>query len=143
MPSLIATRLVQASARAHQLTAMTIVGDLLRCTSGPIQGWPAFGRCRRSRTARGGLVSIFSWVWILDESADRRARCGRLWAYLQKVAPRPRKLTIERRAFTVAIAAMADLTALSTSGRLKWAHHPGRVVVVALFVLQERDLRSR
>ena len=148
MPSLIVFRLVQGiGAGAVQPTAMTIVGDLYSAHErGKIQGWLASVWAVSAilgPLAGGLIIQYFSWAWIfwMNLPIGVFAAAG-FWAFLQEKSIRGRGRIDHLSAgiFTVAIAAiMADLTALSTSGRLEI----GLITLVALvaavlFVLQER-----
>jgi MFS family permease len=148
MPSLIAFRLVQGvGAGAVQPTAMTIVGDLYSAHErAKIQGWLAsvWALSAVLGPLAGGLViQHFSWAWIfwLNLPIGALAAAG-FWAYLhEKRARRGGRINhLSAAVFTLAIAAiMADLTALSTSGRFEIGIVTGTAVVaVSLFVIQER-----
>src|ERR1700721_2350585 len=148
MPSLIVFRLVQGiGAGAVQPTAMTIVGDLYSPHErAKIQGWLAsvWAVSAILGPLGGGLIiQYFSWAWIfwMNLPIGVAASAG-FWAFLHEKSVRGRGKIDHLSAgiFTVAIAAiMADLTALSTSGRLEIGLPPlVAVVAVVLFVLQER-----
>ena len=148
MPSLIAFRLVQGiGAGAVQPTAMTIVGDLYSAHErAKIQGWLASVWALSAvlgPLAGGLIIQYFSWAWIfwMNLPIGALAAAG-FWAYLHEgsVRGRGRIDHLSAGIFTVAIAAiMADLTALSTSGRLEIGLTTlVAVVAVVLFVLQER-----
>ncbi len=148
MPSLIVFRLVQGvGAGAVQPIAMTIVGDLYSAHErGKIQGWLASVWALSAvlgPLAGGLIIQHFSWAWIfwMNLPIGALAAAG-FWAYLHEKAARGRGRIDHLSAgmFTVAIAAiMADLTALSTSGRLEIGLTTlVAVVAVVLFVLQER-----
>src|ERR1700722_14109782 len=148
MPSLIVFRLVQGiGAGAVQPTAMTIVGDLYSPHErGKIQGWLASvwaGSAILGPLAGGLIIQYFSWAWIfwMNLPIGALAAAG-FWAFLHETSVRGRGKIDHLSAgiFTVAIAAiMADLTALSTSGRLEIGLTTlVAVVAVVLFVLQER-----
>jgi MFS family permease len=148
MPSLIVFRLVQGiGAGAVQPTAMTIVGDLYSAHErGKIQGWLASVWAVSAilgPLAGGLIIQYFSWAWIfwMNLPIGALAAAG-FWAFLHEKTARGRGRIDHLSAgiFTVAIAAiMADLTALSTSGRLEIGLTTlVAVVAVALFVLQER-----
>ncbi len=93
--------------------------------------------------AGGLIIQYFSWAWIfwMNLPIGALAAAG-FWAYLHEknVRGRGRIDHLSAGIFTVAIAAiMADLTALSTSGRLEIGLTTlVAVVAVVLFVLQER-----
>ena len=148
MPSLIVFRLVQGiGAGAVQPTAMTIVGDLYSAHErAKIQGWLA--SVWALSAVLGPLVGAliiqhFSWAWIfwMNLPIGALAAAG-FWAYLHEKSARGRGRIDHLSAgiFTVAIAAiMADLTALSTSGRIEIGLTTlVAAVAVVLFVLQER-----
>ena len=148
MPSLIVFRLVQGiGAGAVQPTAMTIVGDLYAVHErAKIQGWLASVWAVSAvlgPLAGGLIIQYFSWAWIfwMNLPIGALAAAG-FWAYLHEKRARGRGRIDHLSAgiFTVAIAAiMADLTALSTSGRLEIGLTTlVAVVAVVLFVLQER-----
>ena len=148
MPSLIVFRLVQGiGAGAVQPTAMTIVGDLYSPHErGKIQGWLASVWAVSAilgPLAGGLIIQYFSWAWIfwMNLPIGALAAAG-FWAFLHEKSVRGRGKIDHLSAgiFTVAIAAiMADLTALSTSGRLEIGLTTlVAVVAVVLFVLQER-----
>jgi MFS family permease len=148
MPSLIVFRLVQGiGAGAVQPTAMTIVGDLYSVHErAKIQGWLASVWALSAilgPLAGGLIIQYFSWAWIfwMNLPIGALAAAG-FWAYLHEknVRGRGRIDHLSAGIFTVAIAAiMADLTALSTSGRLEIGLTTlVAVVAVVLFVLQER-----
>jgi MFS family permease len=148
MPSLIVFRLVQGiGAGAVQPTAMTIVGDLYSAHErGKIQGWLASVWAVSAilgPLAGGLIIQYFSWAWIfwMNLPIGALAAAG-FWAFLHEKSVRGRGRIDHLSAgiFTVAIAAiMADLTALSTSGRLEIGIATlVAVVAVVLFVLQER-----
>jgi MFS family permease len=148
MPSLIVFRLVQGiGAGAVQPTAMTIVGDLYSVHErAKIQGWLASVWALSAvlgPLAGGLIIQHFSWAWIfwMNLPIGALAAAG-FWTYLhEKSAPgRGRIDHLSAGIFTVAIAAiMADLTALSTSGRLEIGLTTlVAAVAVALFVMQER-----
>ena len=148
MPSLIVFRLVQGiGAGAVQPTAMTIVGDLYSAHErAKIQGWLASVWAVSAilgPLAGGLIIQYFSWAWIfwMNLPIGALAAAG-FWAYLHEKSVRGRGRIDHLSAgiFTVAIAAiMADLTALSTSGRLEIGLITlVAVVAVVLFVLQER-----
>ena len=148
MPSLIVFRLVQGiGAGAVQPTAMTIVGDLYAAHErAKIQGWLASVWALSAilgPMAGGLIIQHFSWAWIfwMNLPIGALAAAG-FWAYLHEktVHGRGRIDHLSAGIFTVAIAAiMADLTALSTSGRLEIGLTTlVAVIAVVLFVLQER-----
>jgi MFS family permease len=148
MPSLIVFRLVQGiGAGAVQPTAMTIVGDLYSAHErGKIQGWLASVWAVSAilgPLAGGLIIQYFSWAWIfwMNIPIGVLAAAG-FWAFLHEKTARGRGRIDHLSAgiFTVAIAAiMADLTALSTSGRLEIGLTTlVAAVAVVLFVLQER-----
>src|ERR1700729_4319989 len=148
MPSLIAFRLVQGvGAGAVQPTAMTIVGDLYSALErGKIQGWLASVWAVSAilgPLAGGLIIQYFSWAWIfwMNLPIGALAAAG-FWAFLHEKTARGRgKIDhLSAAIFTVAIAAiMADLTALSTSGRLQIGLTTlVAAIAVVLFVLQER-----
>ena len=148
MPSLIVFRLVQGiGAGAVQPTAMTIVGDLYSAHErAKIQGWLASVWAVSAvlgPLAGGLIIQYFSWAWIfwMNVPIGALAAAG-FWAFLHEKGARGRGRIDHLSAgiFTVAIAAiMADLTALSTSGRFEIGLTTlVAVVAVALFVLQER-----
>ena len=148
MPSLIVFRLVQGvGAGAVQPTAMTIVGDLYSAHErGKIQGWLASVWALSAvlgPLAGALIIQHFSWAWIfwMNLPIGALAAAG-FWAYLHEKTARGRGRIDHLSAgiFTVAIAAiMADLTALSTSGRLEIGLTTlVALVAVVLFVLQER-----
>ena len=148
MPSLIVFRLVQGiGAGAVQPTAMTIVGDLYSPHErGKIQGWLASVWAVSAilgPLAGGLIIQYFSWAWIfwMNLPIGALAAAG-FWAFLHETSVRGRGKIDHLSAgiFTVAIAAiMADLTALSTSGRLEIGLTTlVAAVAVVLFVLQER-----
>jgi MFS family permease len=148
MPSLIVFRLVQGiGAGAVQPTAMTIVGDLYAVHErAKIQGWLAsvWAVSAVLGPLVGGLIiARFSWAWIfwMNLPIGALAAAG-FWAYLHEKTARGRGRIDHLSAgiFTVAIAAiMADMTALSTSGRLEIGLITlVAVIAVVLFVLQER-----
>jgi MFS family permease len=146
MPSLIAFRLVQGvGAGAVQPTAMTIVGDLYSAHErAKVQGWLASVWALSAilgPLAGGLIIQHFSWAWIfwMNLPIGALAAAG-FWAYLHEERARGRGRIdhLSAGVFTVAIAAiMADLTALSTSGRAG-PTTVAAAVAVALFVLQER-----
>jgi MFS family permease len=148
MPSLIAFRLVQGvGAGAVQPTAMTIVGDLYSAHErAKIQGWLASVWALSAvlgPLAGGLIIQHFSWAWIFWMNLPIGAlAAGGFWAYLHEKSVRGRGRIDHLSAgiFTVAIAAiMADLTALSTSGRAEIGLTTlVAVVAVVLFVVQER-----
>jgi MFS family permease len=148
MPSLIVFRLVQGiGAGAVQPTAMTIVGDLYSAHErAKIQGWLAsvWALSAVLGPLVGALIIQYvSWAWIfwMNLPIGALAVAG-FWAYLHEkgVRGRGRIDHLSAGIFTVAIAAiMADLTALSTSGRFEIGLTTlVAVVAVVLFVLQER-----
>jgi MFS family permease len=148
MPSLIVFRLVQGiGAGAVQPTAMTIVGDLYSAHErGKIQGWLASVWAVSAilgPLAGGLIIQYFSWAWIfwMNLPIGALAAAG-FWAFLHERTARGRGRIDHLSAgiFTVAIAAiMADLTAISTSGRLEIGLTTlVALVAVVLFVLQER-----
>jgi MFS family permease len=148
MPSLIVFRLIQGiGAGAVQPTAMTIVGDLYSAHErGKIQGWLASVWAVSAilgPLAGGLIIQYFSWAWIfwMNLPIGALAAAG-FWAYLHEkgVRGRGRIDHLSAGIFTVAIAAiMADLTALSTSGRFEIGLTTLiALVAVVLFVLQER-----
>ncbi|HEV7479332.1 MAG TPA: MFS transporter [Roseiarcus sp.] len=148
MPLLIVFRLVQGiGAGAVQPTAMTIVGDLYSAHErGKIQGWLASVWAVSAilgPLAGGLIIQYFSWAWIfwMNLPIGVLAAAG-FWAFLHEKSVRGRGRIDHLSAgiFTVAIAAiMADLTALSTSGRLEIGLITlVALVAVVLFVLQER-----
>jgi MFS family permease len=148
MPSLIVFRLVQGiGAGAVQPTAMTIVGDLYSAHErGKIQGWLASVWAVSAilgPLAGGLIIQYFSWAWIfwMNLPIGALAAAG-FWAFLHEKTARGRGRIDHLSAgiFTVAIAAiMADLTAISTSGRLEIGLTTlVALVAVVLFVLQER-----
>ena len=148
MPSLIAFRLAQGiGAGAVQPTAMTIVGDLYSAHErAKIQGWLASVWALSAvlgPLAGGLIIQHFSWAWIfwMNLPIGALAAAG-FWAYLHEKSIRGRGRIdhLSAGVFTVAIAAiMADLTALSTSGRLEIGLTTlVAVVAVVLFVMQER-----
>ena len=148
MPSLIAFRLVQGvGAGAVQPTAMTIVGDLYSAHErAKIQGWLASVWALSAilgPLAGGLIVQDFSWAWIfwMNLPIGALAAAG-FWAYLheERAHGRGRIDHLSAGVFTVAIAAvMADLTAISTSGRAEIGITTlVATVAVVLFVLQER-----
>ena len=148
MPSLIVFRLAQGiGAGAVQPTAMTIVGDLYSVHErAKIQGWLASVWALSAvlgPLAGGLIIQHFSWAWIfwMNLPIGALAAAG-FWAYLHEKSARGRGKIDHLSAgiFTVAIAAiMADLTALSTSGRLEIGLTTlVAAVAVALFVMQER-----
>jgi MFS family permease len=148
MPSLIAFRLVQGiGAGAVQPTAMTIVGDLYSPHErAKIQGWLASVWALSAvlgPLAGGLIIQHFSWAWIfwMNLPVGALAAAGFL-AYLHEKSARGRGRIDHLSAgiFTIAIAAiMADLTSLSTSGRLQIGLTTlVALVAVILFVLQER-----
>ncbi len=148
MPSLIVFRLVQGvGAGAVQPTAMTIVGDLYSAHErGKIQGWLASVWALSAvlgPLAGALIIQHVSWAWIfwMNLPIGALAAAG-FWAYLHEktVRGRGRIDHLSAGIFTVAIAAiMADLTALSTSGRLEIGLTTlVALVAVVLFVLQER-----
>jgi len=148
MPSLIVFRLVQGvGAGAVQPTAMTIVGDLYSVHErAKIQGWLASVWALSAilgPLAGGLIIQYFSWAWIfwMNLPIGALAAAG-FWAYLHEKSVRGRgKIDhLSAAIFTVAIAAiMADLTALSTSGRLEIGLTTlVAAIAVVLFVLQER-----
>ena len=148
MPSLIVFRLVQGiGAGAVQPTAMTIVGDLYSAHErAKIQGWLASVWALSAvlgPLAGGLIIQYFSWAWIfwMNLPIGALAAAG-FWAYLHEKRGRGRGRIDHLSAgiFTVAIAAiMADLTALSTSGRLEIGLTTlVAAVAVVLFMLQER-----
>ena len=149
MPSLIVFRLVQGiGAGAVQPTAMTIVGDLYSVherAKDPGLAGQRLGAVGDPRAAgrRPHHPVFLLGLDLLDEPADRRARRRRvlgLSCTKRRVRGRGRIDHLSAGIFTVAIAAiMADLTALSTSGRLEIGLTTlVAVVAVVLFVLQER-----
>src|SRR3984957_9241325 len=148
MPSLIVFRLVQGiGAGAGQPPAMTIVGDLYSAHErGKIQGWLASVWAVSAilgPLAGGLIIQYFSWAWIfwMNLPIGALAAAG-FWAYLHEkgVRGRGRIDHLSAGIFTVAIAAiMADLTALSSSGRFEIGLTAlVAVVAIVLFVLQER-----
>ena len=148
MPSLIVFRLAQGiGAGAVQPTAMTIVGDLYAAHErAKIQGWLASVWALSAvlgPLAGGLIIQHLSWAWIfwMNLPIGALAAAG-FWAYLheKRVRGRGRIDHLSAGIFTVAIAAiMADLTALSTSGRLEIGLTTFvAAAAVALFVLQER-----
>jgi MFS family permease len=148
MPSLIVFRLIQGiGAGAVQPTAMTIVGDLYSAHErGKIQGWLASVWAVSAilgPLAGGLIIQYFSWAWIfwMNLPIGALAAAG-FWAYLHEkgVRGRGRIDHLSAGIFTFAIAAiMADLTALSTSGRFEIGLTTLiALVAVVLFVLQER-----
>ncbi len=148
MPSLIVFRLVQGiGAGAVQPTAMTIVGDLYSAHErAKIQGWLAsvWALSAVLGPLVGALIIQYvSWAWIfwMNLPIGALAVAG-FWAYLHEkgVRGRGRIDHLSAGIFTVAIAAiMADLTALSTSGRFEIGLTTlVALVAVVLFVLQER-----
>ena len=148
MPSLIVFRLVQGiGAGAVQPTAMTIVGDLYSAHErAKIQGWLASVWAVSAilgPLAGGLIIQYFSWAWIfwMNLPIGALAAAG-FWAFLHEKSVRGRGRIDHLSAgiFTVAIAAiMADLTALSTSGRMEIGLTTlVALVAVVLFVLQER-----
>jgi MFS family permease len=148
MPSLIAFRLLQGvGAGAVQPTAMTIVGDLYSAHErAKIQGWLASVWALSAilgPLAGGLIIQHFSWAWIfwMNLPIGALAAAG-FWSYLheERAHGRGRIDHLSAGVFTVAIAAvMADLTALSTSGRLEIGLTTlVAAVAVALFVMQER-----
>jgi MFS family permease len=148
MPSLIACRLVQGvGAGAVQPTAMTIVGDLYSALArAKIQGWLASVWALSAvlgPLAGGVIIQHFSWAWIfwLNLPIGALAAAGFV-AYLHETRARRggRIDHLSAGLFTIAIAAiMADLTALSTSGRFEISLITAvAAVAVALFVFQER-----
>jgi MFS family permease len=148
MPSLIVFRLVQGiGAGAVQPTAMTIIGDLYSAHErAKIQGWLAsvWALSAVLGPLVGALIIQYvSWAWIfwMNLPIGALAVAG-FWAYLHEkgVRGRGRIDHLSAGIFTVAIAAiMADLTALSTSGRFEIGLTTlVAVVAVVLFVLQER-----
>jgi MFS family permease len=148
MPSLIVFRLVQGiGAGAVQPTAMTIVGDLYSAHErGKIQGWLASVWALSAvlgPLAGGLIIQYFSWAWIfwMNLPIGALAAAG-FWAFLHEKTARGggRIDHLSAGIFTVATAAiMADLTALSTSGRLEIGLTTlVAVIAVVLFVLQER-----
>ena len=113
---------------------MTIVGDLYSAqpASGQRSGgwlasvWALSAVLRAAGRRPNHPQVLFLGLDLLDELTDRRARCGRvLGLSAREAGPRSAagSTTSSAGIFTVAIAAiMADLTALSTSGRLRnWA----------------------
>jgi MFS family permease len=148
MPSLIAFRLAQGvGAGAVQPTAMTIVGDLYSAHErAKIQGWLASVWALSAilgPLAGGLIIQHFSWAWIFWMNLPIGAlAAGGFWAYLheERAHGRGRIDHLSAAIFTVAIAAvMADLTALSTSGRLEIGLTTlAAAVAVVLFVFQER-----
>src|ERR1700722_17780473 len=148
MPSLIVFRLVQGvGAGAVQPTAMTIVGDLYSVHErAKIQGWLASVWALSAilgPLAGGLIIQYFSWAWIFWMNLPIGVlAAAAFWAFLHEKSVRGRGRIDHLSAgiFTVAIAAiMADLTALSTSGRLEIGLTTlVAVVAVVLFVLQER-----
>jgi MFS family permease len=148
MPSLIVFRLVQGiGAGAVQPTAMTIVGDLYSVHErAKIQGWLASVWALSAvlgPLAGGLIIQHLSWAWIfwMNLPIGALAAAG-FWVFLHEKSARGRGRIDHLSAgfFAVAIAAiMADLTALSTSGRLEIGLTTlVAVIAVALFVLQER-----
>jgi MFS family permease len=148
MPSLIVFRLVQGiGAGAVQPTAMTIIGDLYSVHErGKIQGWLASVWAVSAilgPLAGGLIIAHISWAWIfwMNLPIGVLASAG-FWAFLHEKSSRGRGKIDHLSAgiFTVAIAAiMADLTAVSTSGRLQIGVTTLiALVAVVLFVLQER-----
>src|SRR5271166_5455966 len=148
MPSLIVFRLVQGiGAGAVQPVAMTIVGDLYSPHErGKIQGWLAsvWAVSAIIGPLVGGLIiQYWSWAWIfwMNVPIGLLASAG-FWAFLheRKSEARGQIDHLSAGVFTVAIAAiMADLTALSTAGRVEISVITLiAVVAVALFVVQER-----
>src|SRR5258708_10335084 len=148
MPSLFASLRGRGSAGgAVHPTAMTIVGDLYSPHErGKIQGWLAsvWAVSAILGPLSGGLIiQYFSWAWIfwMNVPIGALAATG-FWAFLheKKARGRGRIDHLSAGIFTVAIAAiMADLTALSTSGRLEIGLTTlVAVVAVVLFVLQGR-----
>jgi MFS family permease len=148
MPSLIVFRLVQGiGAGAVQPTAMTIIGDLYSVHErAKIQGWLASVWAVSAvlgPLAGGLIIQHLSWAWIfwMNLPIGALAAAG-FWVFLHEKSARGRGRIDHLSAgfFAVAIAAiMADLTALSTSGRLEIGLTTlVAVVAVALFVLQER-----
>ncbi len=148
MPSLIVFRLVQGvGAGAVLPVAMTIVGDLYTAHErAKIQGWLASVWAISAvigPLAGGLIIQHLSWAWIfwINLPIGAAAVVG-FWAYFHENRARGRgKIDhLSAAVFTVAIAAiMADLTALSASGRLEIGLTTlVAVVAVVLFILQER-----
>ena len=148
MPSLIVFRLVQGvGAGAVLPVAMTIVGDLYTAHErAKIQGWLASVWAISAvigPLAGGLIIQHLSWAWIfwINLPIGAAAVVG-FWAYFHENRARGRgKIDhLSAAIFTVAIAAiMADLTALSASGRLEIGLTTlVAVVAVVLFILQER-----
>src|SRR5271156_5304393 len=145
MPSLIVFRLVQGiGAGAVQPTAMTIVGDLYSAHErAKIQGWLAsvWALSGGPGPLAGGLIiQYFSWAWIfwMNLPIGALAAAG-FWAYLHEKSVRGRGRIDHLSAGIFTAAIMADLTALSPSGRLEIGLTTlVAVVAVVLFVLQER-----
>jgi EmrB/QacA subfamily drug resistance transporter len=148
MPSLIVFRLVQGvGAGAVLPVAMTIVGDLYTAHErAKIQGWLASVWAISAVVgplAGGLIIQHLSWAWIfwINLPIGAAAVAG-FWAYFHENRARGRgKIDhLSAAIFTVAIAAiMADLTALSASGRLEIGLTTlVAVVAIVLFVLQER-----
>lgn len=148
MPSLIAFRLLQGvGAGAVQPTAMTIVGDLYSAHErAKIQGWLASVWALSAilgPLAGGLIIQHFSWAWIfwMNLPIGALAAAGfRAYLHEERAHGQGRIDHLSAGVFTVAIAAiMADLTALSTSGRAEIGLTTlVAVVAVALFVVQER-----
>ncbi len=148
MPSLIVFRLVQGvGAGAVLPVAMTIVGDLYTAHErAKIQGWLASVWAISAvigPLAGGLIIQHLSWAWIfwINLPIGAVAVAG-FWAYFHENRARGRgKIDhLSAAIFTVAIAAvMADLTALSTSGRFEIGLTTlVAAVAIVLFVLQER-----
>jgi EmrB/QacA subfamily drug resistance transporter len=148
MPSLIVFRLVQGvGAGAVLPVAMTIVGDLYTAHErAKIQGWLASVWAISAvigPLAGGLIIQHLSWAWIfwINLPIGAAAVVG-FWVYFHENRARGRgKIDhLSAAIFTVAIAAiMADLTALSASGRLEIGLTTlVAVVAVVLFILQER-----
>jgi EmrB/QacA subfamily drug resistance transporter len=148
MPSLIVFRLVQGvGAGAVLPVAITIVGDLYTAHErAKIQGWLAsvWAISAVAGPLAGGLIiQHLSWAWIfwINLPLGAAAVAG-FWVYFHESRARGRGKIDHLGAaiFTVAIAAiMADLTAVSTSGRFEIGLTTlVAVVAVVLFVLQER-----
>ena len=148
MPSLIVFRLVQGvGAGAVLPVAMTIVGDLYTAHErAKIQGWLASVWAISAIVgplAGGLIIQHLSWAWIfwINLPIGAAAVVG-FWLYFHENRARGRgKIDhLSAAIFTVAIAAiMADLTALSASGRLEIGFTTlVAVVAVVLFILQER-----
>ena len=148
MPSLIVFRLVQGvGAGAVLPVAMTIVGDLYTAHErAKIQGWLASVWAISAvigPLAGSLIIQHLSWAWIfwINLPIGAAAVVG-FWVYFHENRARGRgKIDhLSAAIFTVAIAAiMADLTALSASGRLEIGLTTlVAVVAVVLFILQER-----